>query len=111
LYSPKQSASVRIAPSIVSAQRINQSIARNARKRSKRPEFASVPRAPPMRHMQVLMSQPVMQHPFAVVFAPVRSRFENRQGEQHDQAYSESDQTRDRFSVHGNLLSHAAVTS
>jgi hypothetical protein len=54
--------------------------------------------------MRVLMGQPVMQHPFALVFTPVRSRFENRQGEQYEQAYSESDQTRDRFSVHGNLL-------
>jgi hypothetical protein len=61
--------------------------------------------------MQVLLSQPVMQHPFAIVFAPVRSRFENRQGDQDDQTYCKSDQTRDRFSVHGSLLSPAAVTS
>jgi hypothetical protein len=64
-----------------------------------------------MRHMQMLVGQPVVQHPFAVVFAPVRSRFENRQGEQHDQAYGKSDQTRDRFSVHDSLLSQAAVIS
>jgi hypothetical protein len=64
-----------------------------------------------MRHVQVLMSQPVVQHPFAVVFAPIRSRFENRQGKQHDQAYGKSDQTRDRFSVHDSLLSQAATIS
>jgi hypothetical protein len=64
-----------------------------------------------MRHVQVLMSQPVVQHPFAAVFAPIRSRFENRQGKQHDQAYGKSDQTRDRFSVHDSLLSQAATIS
>jgi hypothetical protein len=64
-----------------------------------------------MWHMQVLLTQPVMQHSFAIVFAPVRSRFENRQGEQHEQTYCKPDQTCDRFSVHGSLLSPTAVTS
>ncbi len=55
-----------------------------------------------MRHMQMLMG-PVMQHAFAVVFTPVRSRFENRQRHQYDQAYGEPNQARNRFTVHGSL--------
>jgi hypothetical protein len=83
-------------------QRINRLIIRNSRRRSRQPVFRSVPATHPMRH--VLMSQPVMHHAFAIVFAPIGSRFVNRQHEQHEQTYSESDQTRDRFSVHGSLL-------
>jgi hypothetical protein len=49
----------------------------------------------------MLMREPVMQHAFAVVFAPERSRFENRQREQHEQAYCKPHQACDRFSVHG----------
>jgi len=63
----------------------------------------SVPAALPVRHVHVLMSQPVMQHAFAV-FASICLRFKNRKCEQHGEAYSESDQTGDRFSVHGSLL-------
>ncbi|ABE31663.1 hypothetical protein Bxe_A1290 [Paraburkholderia xenovorans LB400] len=69
---------------------------------ARRSASCSVPATHPVRHM--LMRQPVVHHAFAVVFTPVRSRFKNRQCEEHEQAYCESDQTRDRFSVHDNLL-------
>jgi hypothetical protein len=54
-----------------------------------------MPRTPPVRHVQVLMREPVMQHAFAIVFSPVRFRFENRQRDQNDQTYCQPDQTRD----------------
>jgi hypothetical protein len=59
--------------------------------------------------MQMLLTDPVVHHPFTIVFAPVRFRLENRQCDQHEQTYCKSDQTRDRFSVHGSLLSPATV--
>ncbi|MEA3084960.1 MAG: hypothetical protein QOC89_2657, partial [Paraburkholderia sp.] len=50
-----------------------------------------MPATHPVRHM--LVCEPVMQHAFAVMFAPVSSRYENRQREQHEQTYCKSDQT------------------
>jgi hypothetical protein len=71
----------------------------------------SMPRTPPVRHMQMLMSEPVMHDALAIVFAFIGLRFEERQRDQHEQAYCEPDQTRDRFGVHGSLLKHATTTS
>jgi hypothetical protein len=57
-----------------------------------------------------MRGEPMVDKPFAVVFALVSARLENRQREQHEQTYRESDQAGDRFSVHGSSsFSHCAI--
>ena len=63
---------------------------------------ASVSAAHSVQH--VMLGQPVMHHPFAMMLAPIGARLEHRQRDEHEQPYGESNQTCDRFGIHGGLL-------
>ena len=52
----------------------------------------------------VMLGKPVMHHAFAMMLAPIGARLEHRQRDEHEQPYGESNQTCDRFGIHGGLL-------